>query len=210
MTTPALPLTRAQRRRAGLKAALRNFTGLLLLGALAYLLWTPGQWNMQLLAWVLVVLLADELGGWFGYLGLALGLIGLFGPAGNLTQWLVIFPLVGGALMALLLVKHSGGPFVLPFGAALFAATLIGVGRYGTQVDPELKLPASDSFQQSALLAMLIGVGVSFIRQVVEMILRARARHHARQETVPLLLATPEAARGTGPAGTDPESGAHP
>lgn len=176
MTAATLPMTPEARNRARFLDFLRVFAGLALLGVLAYLLWTPGMWTTKLMAWVLVTLLADELGGWFGYIGLGLGVLGLLAPETPLQQWLVIFPLIGGALMALLLVKHSGGAFVLPFGALLFAAVVLGVGRYGAKIDPTLKLPANESFQLAAILPMLAGVAFSFVRQLVQTFVRYQAR----------------------------------
>ena len=193
MTAATLPMTPEARNRARFLGFLRVFAGLALLGVLAYLLWTPGEWTTKLMAWVLVTLLADELGGWFGYIGLGLGVLGLLAPETPLAQWLVIFPLIGGALMALLLVKHSGGAFVLPFGALLFAAVVLGVGRYGAKIDPNLKLPANESFQLAAILPMLAGVAFSFVRQLVQTFVRYQARKvaSALPETERVLTAAP-------------------
>ena len=167
-------------RRASLIWGGRLVAGLVLLGILAGMLWVPGAWATKLFVWVLLTILADEFAGWFGYAGLALGALVFFAPGTTPEQWFTIFPLVGGALFALLLLKHSGGPFVLPFAAALFAGTLLALGRYGGKLDPTLTLPANEQFQRMALIAMLSGVAVSFVRQLVGLILRAQARRRAR------------------------------
>lgn len=155
---------------------LRLLAGWAVLGVLAYVMWTPGEWQNSLLLWVFLVILADEFGGWFGYLGLLLGGLGYFSPSAPPAQWLIILPLVGGALMALLLVKHSGGVLVLPFAGLLFAGTLLAVARFGTKFDPTLTLPANDTFLRAALIAMLAGLGFSLVRQLAGLWLRRRGR----------------------------------
>ncbi|GGM04967.1 hypothetical protein [Deinococcus aerophilus] len=161
--------------RNGFLTFLRLFGGWALLLGLAYVMWTPGEWPNDLLLWTLLVVLADEFGGWFGYLGVALGGLGYVSPNPPPAEWLIILPLVGGALTALLLVKHSGGPFVLPFAGALYAGTLLAVARFGTKFDPEMKLPSNDTFLRSALLAVAVGLGFSFVRQLIGLYLRRRA-----------------------------------
>lgn len=145
---------------------------------LAYLLGTPGKdtsWLSLVFAWVLLTIFADELAGWFGYIALALGVLPLLVHTPP-EQWYVVLPLVGGALFALLIIKHSGGPFVLPFGAALFAGTLLGAAKVGAKLDPNLKLVSQPDFQKMALTAMLIGVGFSFLRQLISMLVRWQQR----------------------------------
>ncbi|MFC4636914.1 hypothetical protein [Deinococcus hohokamensis] len=187
----AVPMNADARIRARFFGFLRLFTGLALLGSLAYLLWNHGEWPAMLMAWVLLVLLADEMGGWFGYLGLLLGALPFVAPGEPPAQWHVIVPLVGGALMALLLVKHSGGPLVLPFAGLLFAGTLLATGRFGLKIDPQLTLPANAQFQRTALVAMLLGLAFSFVRQVAAAVMRRRARQRARQGATRVLLAAP-------------------
>lgn len=165
-----------ERHRAQFLGFLRLFGGVITLLALAYFMWTPGEWPTRLLVWVGLTILADEFGGWFGYIGVLLGGLGYVSPETPPEQWLVILPLVGGALFALLLVKHSGGPLVLPFAAALFAGTLLAVGRFGTRIDPQLTLPGNATFQRTALIAMLAGLALSFVRQIFGIIWRLRAR----------------------------------
>lgn len=179
------------RLRARFVGFLRLFSGLALLGSLAYLMWNHGEWPAMLMAWVLLVLVADELGGWFGYLGLLLGALPFVAPGEPPAQWMIIVPLVGGALMALLLVKHSGGPLVLPFAGLLFAGTLLAAGRFGLKIDPQLTLPANAQFQRTALAAMTMGLALSFVRQVAEAVLRRRARRLVEQRAVRVLLAAP-------------------
>ncbi|GHF48170.1 hypothetical protein HNQ07_002681 [Deinococcus metalli] len=175
--------TPAERRHRGqFLHFLRIFGGVMTLFALAYYMWTPGEWPNELLVWVLLTILADEFGGWFGYAGLLLGGLGYFSPEPPPAQWLVILPLIGGVLFAALLIKHSGGPFVLPFAALLYAGVLFVVGRYGLKVDPQLNLPANETFQRTALLAMGVGLGFSFVRQLIGIIARAVARRQARMD----------------------------
>lgn len=176
------------RNRARFLTFLRLFTGWMLLFVLAYFMWVGGEWPTKLLAWVLLAILADEFAGWFGYIGLLLGGLGYFSPTPPPDQWVVILPLVGGALFALLLIKHSGGPLVLPFAGALFAGTLFVAAKFGLKFDPALKLPSNETFLRSAMLAMLVGLGVSFVRQFIGLYLRRRARIRARQEAEPISL----------------------
>nr|WP_256487971.1 hypothetical protein [Deinococcus sp. HSC-46F16] len=166
-------------------------------------MWTPGAWPALLLAWVLLTLLADEFGGWFGYLGVLLGGLAFVAPTPEPAGWSVIVPLVGGALLATLLVKHSGGPFVLPFAAAIFTLPLLAVARFGTKLDPSLTLPSEPAFLQNALLAMAVALGVSLIRQVTEAVLRRRARRAAAPAGVPLAAVTFEFPEAPAPEGTD-------
>lgn len=155
---------------------LRLLGGWAVLGALAYTMWTPSEWQNSLLLWVFLVILADEFGGWFGYLGLLLGGLGYLSPSLPPAQWLVVLPLVGGALMALLIVKHSGGVLVLPFAGLLFAGTLLAVARFGSKFDPELKLPSDATFLRSALISMIAALGFSLVRQLVGLWLRRRGQ----------------------------------
>ena len=186
---PASP--RPARNYSGLWTFLRLLGGWLTVAALAYLLWMPGEefgWLKMMFNWVLLTLVADEFAGWFGYMGLALGVLP-FLYAGTPEQWFVIFPLIGGALFALLIMKHAGGPFVLPFGAVLFAGAILGAARFGVKLDPSLKLPLSRSFQEAAILPMLGVVTFSFLRQLISMIVRG-TRHRrevkaARTVTIP-------------------------
>ncbi|MFC4425635.1 hypothetical protein [Deinococcus navajonensis] len=189
--TAVAPMNADSRMRARFFAFLRMFVGLALLGSLAYLLWNHGEWPAMLMAWVLLVLLADEMGGWFGYIGLLLGALPFVAPGDPPAQWMVILPLVGGTLMAVLLIKHSGGPLVLPFAGLLFAGTLLATGRFGLKIDPQLTLPANAQFQRTALVAMALGLGFSFVRQVVASVMRRRARLRAQRGAVRVLLAAP-------------------
>lgn len=183
---------------------LRLLGGWAAVAALAYLLWTwpPGDWPTRLLFWVGLTILADEFGGWFGYMGAVLGGLPFFVPELLTPQWAVTLPLVGGALLALLLVKHSGGAFVLPFAAAIFALPLLAVGRYGTKIDPGLTLPANATFQRTALTAMLAGLAFSFVRQLVGVAWRYGRRRRARRAAaVPAPIpATPVAPVSPAPA----------
>ncbi|GGR46763.1 hypothetical protein GCM10008959_04750 [Deinococcus seoulensis] len=197
---PAAPPTPARGRPAGRQrqaggqddppastavTLMKLLGGAVCLLALAYFQWTPGEWPVRLLTWVLLTLLADEFGGWFGYAGLVMGGLGYFSPVQPPAEWLVILPLVGGALMGTLLLKHSGGLFVLPFAGVLFAGVLIVVGQFGTKLDPQMTLPANPEFQRTAITAMLIALGISAARQLIGLILRARQRRTRRADTAP-------------------------
>lgn len=190
MTAASLP-PRRRPARAGLWTALRLLVGLALLAALAYFMWTPGDWPTRLFAWVLLTILADECAGWFGYTGLALGALAFFAPSAPPEQWTLIVPLVGGALFALLLLKHSGGPFVLPFAAVIFAGALYATGRFGLKIDPALTLPANAGFQRSAVVPMLLGVGFSFVRQLIGNAMRFAARRRERAAAAPVVVVDP-------------------
>ncbi|MFN4252378.1 MAG: hypothetical protein ACK4GP_15265, partial [Deinococcus sp.] len=170
---PAPPPPAGPDARPGM-TLLKLTLGAACLLALAYFQWTPGEWPVRLLTWVLLTLLADEFGGWFGYAGLLLGGVGYLSPVEPPAEWLIILPLVGGTLMGTLMLKHSGGLFVLPFAGVLFAAVLIGVGRFGTVLDPQMTLPGNPEFQRNAIMAMLIALSVSAVRQLTELILRRR------------------------------------
>ncbi len=176
--TNAAPAETAARllQRSRLAATLRLIAGAALLGVLAYFMWTGGSWATLLFVWVLVVIVADEFGGWFGYIALFMGGLGYFSPIHPPAQWDIILPLVGGALAALLLIKHSGGPFVLPFAGVVFMLPLLVIARFGTKIDPELTLPARTDFQRAAVLALLIGLSISLIRQFLDMYLRRSKR----------------------------------
>lgn len=190
MTAASLP-PRRRPARAGLWTALRLLVGLALLAALVYFMWTPGDWPTRLFAWVLLTILADECAGWFGYTGLALGALAFFAPSAPPEQWALIVPLVGGALFALLLLKHSGGPFVLPFAAVIFAGALYATGRFGLKIDPALTLPANATFQRSAVVPMLLGVGFSFVRQLIGNAMRFAARRRSARAAAPLVVVDP-------------------
>ncbi|GAA5439601.1 hypothetical protein ACFQDE_15185 [Deinococcus caeni] len=171
---PAAPTTPPEQAARPGMTLLKLTLGAACLLALAYFQWTPGEWPVRLLTWVLLTLLADEFGGWFGYAGLLLGGVGYLSPVEPPAEWLIILPLVGGTLMGTLLLKHSGGLFVLPFAGVLFAAVLIGVGRFGTVLDPQMTLPGTPEFQRNAILGMLVALSVSAVRQLTELILRRR------------------------------------
>lgn len=202
MTVASPPVSpRPARNYSGLWTFLRLLGGWSTVAVLAYLLWMPGEefgWTKMMFAWILLTLVADEFAGWFGYIGLALGVLP-FLYAGTPEQWFVIFPLVGGALFALLIMKHSGGPFVLPFGAALFAGAILAAARFGPTLDPSLKLPVSRSFQEAAILPMLAVVGFSFVRQLISMIVRGSRRRRAARLAKASAATPPVTAAATPP-----------
>ena len=194
MTVAAAPTTQADRK--ALWTFLRFVLGLALLGGLAYFLWTPGDWANKLFVWVLLTILADECAGWFGYIGLALGALVLLAPGATPEQWFVALPLIGAALFALLLLKHAGGPFVLPFAALIFAGAVLGADRVGHSLDTPIKLLGTAEFRRMALLPMVIGVAVSFVRQLVALLLRWQTQ----RRTARPVAAAPASAVGPAPA----------
>jgi hypothetical protein len=171
-----LPLSPARRRRIRARnlLLLRLLWGFVLLGVLAYSLWQPGDWPQKLSLWVLLTLLADEAGGWFGYLGTALGGLPFFASHAPPEQWWVILPLVGAALIAVLIVKHSGGPLVLPFALAVFALPIFLVQKLGPSLDTTLTLPANQTFQRATLGMAGLALAFSLLRQAVGIYLRRR------------------------------------
>lgn len=195
---PRAPLSPARRRRLRERnlTLLRLAWGLALLGVLAYTLWQPGDWPQKLGLWVLLTLLADEAGGWYGYLGAALGGVPFFSNHAPPEQWWIILPLIGAALIASLIVKHSGGPLVLPFAFALFALPVLAAQKLGPSLDPTLTLPGNPVFQRAALGMAAVALAFSFVRQAAGVFVRRRLER-------PRLLT----AKGTAEPGT-PESGA--
>lgn len=165
---PALSPEERLKRRGWLSLALRIAGGLVTLGLLLTALQSGLEWTSLLFVWVLLTIIADEFGGWFGYAGALLGLLTLTAPGQNPDDWSILLPLVGGPLLGLLLVKHSGGWLVLPFAAAVFALPLLAASRFEDRLlDPNLLLVAAPDMQRSAVLAMLIGLGLSLVRQFV-------------------------------------------
>lgn len=168
--------------------------GLAALGVLAYAMTLPLDWQQKLVVWIVLTFVADEAGNWFGYSAVPLGIISLgaltFLPVAAVPeQWWIIFPLIAGALMAALVMKHAGGPLVLPFAAALFALPILAAARLAPLLDPSIKFPANHQFQKLAFIAAGIGLLISLIRQVAAGIVRARAERPARVPR-PELVAT--------------------
>ncbi|GAA4021820.1 hypothetical protein GCM10022631_40070 [Deinococcus rubellus] len=159
--------------------------GLASLGVLAYAMTLPLDWQQKLVVWIVLTFIADEAGNWFGYSAVPLGIIPLgalpFLPIATVPeQWWVIFPLITGALLAALVVKHAGGPLVLPFAAALFALPILAAARLAPLLDPTIKFPANAQFQKLAFIAAGIGLLLSLIRQVAAAMVRARMERPAR------------------------------
>ena len=164
--------------------------GLACLAALVFSFTLPLDWQTRLIIWILLTFVADEAGNWFGYSAIPLGVLPLL-PAGTIPllplsaapeQWWVIFPLIATALLACLMMKHAGGPFVLPFAAALFALPILAAQRLGPLVDPTIKFPANAQFQQLAFIAAGIGLLVSLIRQIAAAIVRQRQERMTEPE----------------------------
>lgn len=195
-TKSELPLSPARRRRIRARnlLLLRLLWGFALLGLLAYTLWQPGDWPQKLSLWVLLTLLADEAGGWFGYLGAALGGLPFFSSHAPPEQWWIILPLVGAALIATLIVKHAGGPLVLPFALAVFALPIFLVQKLGPSLDTTLTLPGNPVFQRAALGMAALALAFSFVRQAAGIFLRRRLeRPQAGRPSIPVETAPVEA-----------------
>ncbi len=181
MTAPLSSPTSSFKPRFNPQKRHRNFVlamwvlGLVTLGALVLVLNAPYSWIIKLMVWVVLTYIADEAGNWFGYLAIPLGAIPFF-----LTtmpeQWYVVFPLIASALTASLLLKHAGGLLVLPFAAAAFAAPIILATKLTPHLDPSITLLGNHTFEQRAFLAMGIGLGISLLRQVIELSKNASRR----------------------------------
>ena len=171
------------RRRRGWSPAARGalvawLLGLVLLALTALWLLADLPWYSKLAGWVLLVWLADECGGWFGYVAAILGaapffsgLIG-YGPDAP-VQWAVAYPLVLVGLIGALLVKHAGGPLLLPVALALLVAPIFVARFVGPSLDTGITLPGIPRFLDSTLWPGLLGAAVSL---AVAIIRRARRR----------------------------------
>jgi hypothetical protein len=174
---PKLPLSPARRRRVQARnlLLLRLGWGLALLALMSYTLWQPGDWPQKLSLWVLLTLLADEAGSWFGYLGVVAGSLPFFSNYAPPEQWWIILPLVGSSLIAALIVKHSGGPLVLPFAFALFALPIVLAQKLAPTLDTTLTLPDNAQFRTSSLLMAALALAFSLLRQGAGMYFRKRS-----------------------------------
>ncbi|GHG07837.1 hypothetical protein GCM10017783_20540 [Deinococcus piscis] len=168
----------------------RMVGGLVTLALLLAALSSGWSWSSVLFAWVLLTIVADEFGGWFGYIAAFMGVLTLLLGNQPAEVWNVVLPLVGGALLALLVVKHSGGWGVLPFAGAVFALPIIGAAQFGHLLDENLLLVADPDLARSAILAMLVGLGISLVRQfimwLVDLTSRRAERRLLRADQVPL------------------------
>lgn len=161
--------------------------GLACVGVLAYAMTLPLDWQNKLIIWIMLTLIADEAGNWFGYSAIPLGAIPFVLGSTPPEQWWVIFPLVATSLMVCLVMKHAGGAFVLPFAAALFAVPIIAVAKLTSHVDPSITFPANAQFQKLAFIAAGAGLLLSLIRQIVAAILR----QHEQRPVALLTTLTP-------------------
>ncbi len=141
-------------------------------------------WYTKLGGWVLLVWLADECGGWFGYVAAILGaapffsgLIG-YGPDAPI-QWTVAYPLVLVGLLAALLVKHAGGPLVLPISVLLLVLPIVAARVLGPSLDAGITLPSIPKFLDYTLWPGVLGAAVSL---TVAVLRRARRRQVARAQ----------------------------
>ncbi len=150
--------------------------GLACLGVLAYAMTLPLDWQQKLVLWIVLTLIADEAGNWFGYSAIPLGILPLVLSTAPPEQWWIIFPLISTSLLACLVIKHAGGPFVLPFAAAMFAAPLLAAARLAPLLDTSIKFPADPQFQKLAFVAAGTGLLLSLIRQVAVAIAQRRAQ----------------------------------
>lgn len=155
------------------RALLAWLLGLLLLAGLVLALLADLPWWQKLGLWVLLTLLLDEVGGWFGYVGALAGgapflaplLGGRFGAAP--TEWTVVYPLILAALIALLLVKHAGGLVGLPLSLLAYAAPLFLARSFGGRLDATVTLPESATFVAWAVWPAVLGLGLALLRRVV-------------------------------------------
>lgn len=188
---PRLQLSPARRRRLRARnlLLLRLGWGLALLALLAYTLWQPGDWPQKLALWVLLTLLADEAGGWFGYAGTVLGALPFFAHHAPPEQWWIILPLIGAALIAALVVKHAGGPLVLPFALAVFALPVLAAQKLAPSLDTTLTLPMNAAFQRASLGMAAAALAFSFVRQLAGVVLRRRLERPRAQRAVAVVEA---------------------
>lgn len=213
MTAASAPTHKAG-SRAGLWTFLRLLGGWASVAILAYLLGVPSGdfgWVKMIFAWVLLTLIADEFAGWFGYIGLALGALPFLHTPPE--QWFTLFPLLFAALFALLLVKHSGGPLVVPFAALLFIGTIVGAEKLGIKMKIPLALLSNPEFRRAATVPMLAVMSFSFVRQLVSVGWRWQAQRRlvprapkpaAPAKAAPAVPAAPTTAAAPKPSGTGP------
>jgi hypothetical protein len=179
--------------------------GLASLGIVAYAMTLPLSWPQKLAIWVLLTFVADEAGNWFGYAAIPLGVLPLILLKTPPEQWWVIFPLVATSLLACLVMKHAGGPFVLPFAALLFAVPIIGVAKIAPKLDATMVFPANAQFQQVAFIAAGVGLLISFIRQVSVWVSQSRgARSERTRQYTPPPKPITRFERGNGKKPTPP------
>lgn len=164
------------RRRAWRRGLLAWAIGFVLLAGLVLFLSGAAAWYHKLGVWVLLTLLADEAGGWFGYSGAVLGGVPFLAPLlpgadPAPAQWTVAYPLVLSALIACLLVKHAGGPLLAPLALAVFVAPLYLAKNYGQVLDTTVTLPGNDAFWRfafgPAVLGLVIGVALAVARRLL-------------------------------------------
>ena len=154
--------------------------GLGLLAALVALLLSGAPWEVKLGGWVLLTLLLDECGAWFGYTGAATGVLPLllteqgrpfFSPdlaTFSVTpEWSVVFPLVAAGLVALMIVKHTGGVVATVLSLAVFVMPILLARVVGPTLDDSVRLPAEETFLTWALGAAITGVAVSLARRAL-------------------------------------------
>ena len=151
--------------------------GLALLAGLVVALLTDLPWWQKLGVWVLLTLLLDECGGWFGYLGALAGgapflapLLGArVGAVAAPPEWSVVYPLVLSALVALLLVKHAGagGLSGLLLSPLAYAAPIVLARSFGHRLDASVTLPEDPVFLAWAVGPAVLGLGLALLRRVV-------------------------------------------
>lgn len=168
-TPPQKRLSPLERLRRGRQRSfwIRLFGGVGALLLLLLAIHAGWSWSSLLLAWVLLAFIADEFGGYFGYVAALMGLLILKAPGQDPAQWKILLPLVGGALLASLIVKHSGGWLVLPFAAAVFLLPFYAASEYGHLLDPNLLALGDPELMRAAGVGMVVGLGISFVRQFV-------------------------------------------
>ena len=172
-------MTTATRDRVG-STLTPWIVGSVLLAGLVVGLLSGLEWPEKIGLWILLVLLLDECGAWFGYTGVAVGLLPLFvredgsvvglGTVGSFTptlEWTVLFPLVGSALIGALLVRHAGGLLALPLSLVAYALPIVLVRLIGPQLDASVTLPASRLFVVWTVWPAIAGTLVSLVRRLL-------------------------------------------
>ncbi len=157
------------------RALLAWLLGLLLLAVMVLALLSDFPWWQKLGLWVLLTLLLDEVGGWFGYVGALAGgapfLTPLLGERYSAVpappEWTVVYPLILSALIALLLVKHAGGLIGLPLSLLAYAAPIVLARSFGHRLDATVTLPESATFLTWAAWPAVLGVLLSLLRRVL-------------------------------------------
>ena len=134
----------------------------------AVMLWTPWPWFTLLFIWLVMVVLLDELaGGWFAYIALIIGWLGL---PNHPEIWWQMAPLFTGGLWAYLLLRHTGGLFLLPVAWAGFYAPFFAMSKLVPELDSSVvywKDPAFSGPLLQYILGLMIATWVFYLSQIL-------------------------------------------